>query len=62
MCIKDWSYGDFVFNIVMIVFKVVGMKLCDLVEKIFVVLFEVVDISKVEIVGFGFINFFLNVD
>ena len=59
---KDRSHGDFASNIAMIASKAAGMKPRDLAEKILVALPEVADISKAEIAGPGFINFFLNAD
>ena len=59
---KDRSHGDFASNIAMIGAKVAGMKPRDLAEKILANLPEVADISKAEIAGPGFINFFLNAD
>ena len=59
---KDRSHGDFASNIAMIASKAAGMKPRDLAEKIFAALPEVADISKAEIAGPGFINFFLNAD
>jgi len=57
---KDRSHGDFASNIAMIGSKAAGMKPRDLAEKILASLPEVADISKAEIAGPGFINFFLN--
>ncbi|HBG83676.1 MAG TPA: arginine--tRNA ligase, partial [Acinetobacter radioresistens] len=59
---KDRSHGDFASNIAMIGAKAAGMKPRDLAEKILANLPEVADISKAEIAGPGFINFFLNAD
>ena len=59
---KDRSHGDFASNIAMIASKAAGMKPRDLAEKILAALPEVADISKAEIAGPGFINFFLNAD
>ena len=59
---KDRSHGDFASNIAMIASKAAGMKPRDLAEKILANLPEVADISKAEIAGPGFINFFLNAD
>lgn len=59
---KDRSHGDFASNIAMIGSKAAGMKPRDLAEKVLAALPEVVDISKAEIAGPGFINFFLNAD
>lgn len=59
---KDRSHGDFASNIAMIGAKAAGLKPRDLAEKILAHLPEVADISKAEIAGPGFINFFLNAD
>ncbi len=59
---KDRSHGDFASNIAMIGAKAAGIKPRDLAEKILAALPEVTDISKAEIAGPGFINFFLNAD
>ena len=59
---KDRSHGDFASNIAMIASKAAGMKPRDLAEKVLAALPEVADISKAEIAGPGFINFFLNAD
>ncbi|WP_151676324.1 arginine--tRNA ligase [Acinetobacter soli] len=59
---KDRSHGDFASNIAMVGAKAAGMKPRDLAEKIMAALPEVADISKAEIAGLGFINFFLNAD
>lgn len=59
---KDRSHGDFASNIAMIAAKIAGMKPRDLAEKILAQLPEVSEISKAEIAGPGFINFFLNAD
>ncbi|ENX16252.1 arginyl-tRNA synthetase [Acinetobacter sp. CIP 64.2] len=59
---KDRSHGDFASNIAMIGSKAAGMKPRDLAEKILAALPEVADITKSEIAGPGFINFFLNAD
>lgn len=59
---KDRSHGDFASNIAMIGSKAAGMKPRDLAEKVLAALPEVADISKAEIAGPGFINFFLNAD
>ncbi|ENV34697.1 arginine--tRNA ligase [Acinetobacter gerneri] len=59
---KDRSHGDFASNIAMIGSKAAGMKPRDLATQILENLPEVADISKAEIAGPGFINFFLNAD
>ncbi len=59
---KDRSHGDFASNIAMMAAKVAGIKPRDLAEKIVVALPAMPEISKAEIAGPGFINFFLNAD
>ncbi|WP_343597879.1 arginine--tRNA ligase [Acinetobacter sp.] len=59
---KDRSHGDFASNVAMIAAKPAGMKPRDIAEKILENLPEVADITKAEIAGPGFINFFLNAD
>jgi len=59
---KDRSHGDFASNIAMVGAKAAGMKPRDLAEKVLEHLPEVADITKAEIAGPGFINFFLNAD
>ncbi|RYZ78600.1 MAG: arginine--tRNA ligase, partial [Moraxellaceae bacterium] len=59
---RDRSHGDFASNIAMIASKVAGQKPRDLAEKILTALPQVDVISKAEIAGPGFINFFLNDD
>lgn len=59
---KDRSHGDFASNIAMVAAKVAGQKPRDLAEKIVSALPQVAEISKVEIAGAGFINFFLNAE
>ncbi|MEB3766776.1 arginine--tRNA ligase [Acinetobacter sp. MD2] len=59
---KDRSHGDFASNVAMIAAKPAGLKPRDLAEKILENLPEVIDITKAEIAGPGFINFFLNAD
>ncbi len=59
---KDRSHGDFASNIAMIGAKAAAMKPRDLAEKILANLPQVIDITKAEIAGPGFINFFLNAD
>ena len=59
---KDRSHGDFASNIAMVGAKAAGMKPRDLAEKVLASLPEVADITKAEIAGPGFINFFLNAD
>ena len=59
---KDRSHGDFASNIAMVASKVAAMKPRDLAEQILTALPTVAEISKAEIAGPGFINFFLNAD
>lgn len=59
---KDRSHGDFASNVAMIASKAADLKPRDLAEKILAALPQVADISKAEIAGPGFINFFLNDD
>lgn len=59
---KDRSHGDFASNIAMVAAKAAAMKPRDLAEKIVAELPTSADISKVDIAGAGFINFFLNAD
>lgn len=59
---RDRSHGDFASNIAMIASKVAGQKPRDLAEKILAALPQVDVITKAEIAGPGFINFFLNDD
>ncbi len=59
---RDRSHGDFASNIAMIAAKAAGQKPRDLAEKILAALPQVDVITKAEIAGPGFINFFLNDD
>ena len=59
---RDPSHGDFASNLAMILAKPAKQKPRDLAEKIVAALPENTDISKVEIAGPGFINFFMNAD
>ena len=59
---KDRSHGDFASNIAMMGAKASSMKPRDLAEKVLENLPTVYEISKAEIAGPGFINFFLNAD
>ncbi len=59
---RDRSHGDFASNIAMIAAKIAGQKPRDLAEKILAALPQVDVITKAEIAGPGFINFFLNDD
>ena len=57
---KDKSHGDFASNIAMMLTKPAGMKPRDLAEKLIAALPQDAQISKVEIAGPGFLNFFQN--
>ncbi|RYY78434.1 MAG: arginine--tRNA ligase [Moraxellaceae bacterium] len=59
---RDRSHGDFASNVAMIAAKVAGQKPRDLATQILAALPQVDVISKAEIAGPGFINFFLNDD
>ncbi|QXH51227.1 arginine--tRNA ligase [Pseudomonas fakonensis] len=59
---RDKTHGDFASNIAMMLAKPAGMKPRDLAEKIIASLPASADISKVEIAGPGFLNFFQNTD
>lgn len=59
---KDKSNGDFASNIAMMLAKPAGMKPRDLAEKLVAALPADKSISKVEIAGPGFLNFFQNSD
>lgn len=59
---KDRSHGDFASNIAMVASKAARMRPRDLAEKILNTLPQMAEISKAEIAGPGFINFFLNAD
>lgn len=59
---RDRSHGDFASNVAMIAAKVAGLKPRDLATQILAALPQVDVISKAEIAGPGFINFFLNDD
>ena len=59
---KDKSHGDFASNIAMMLAKPAGMKPRDLAEKLIAALPADAGISKVEIAGPGFLNFFQNSD
>ena len=59
---KDKSHGDFASNIAMMLAKPAGMKPRDLAEKLIAALPADPAISKVEIAGPGFLNFFQNSD
>ncbi len=59
---KDKSNGDFASNIAMMLAKPTAMKPRDLAEKLVAALPTDTGISKVEIAGPGFLNFFQNSD
>ncbi len=57
---RDKAHGDFASNIAMMLAKPAGMKPRDLAEKILAALPQDAQISKAEIAGPGFINFYQN--
>ncbi|WP_044870823.1 arginine--tRNA ligase [Pseudomonas sp. LFM046] len=57
---KDKSHGDFASNIAMMLAKPAGMKPRDLAEKLIAALPQDDQVTKVEIAGPGFLNFFQN--
>ncbi|MFB1010258.1 MAG: arginine--tRNA ligase, partial [Thiopseudomonas sp.] len=57
---RDKAHGDFASNIAMMLAKSAGMKPRDLAEKILAALPQDAQISKAEIAGPGFINFYQN--
>ncbi|SOP95207.1 arginine--tRNA ligase [Pseudomonas syringae] len=57
---RDKTHGDFASNIAMMLAKPAGMKPRDLAEKLIAALPADQQISKVEIAGPGFLNFFQN--
>ena len=57
---KDKTHGDFASNIAMMLAKPAGIKPRDLAEKLIAALPADEQISKVEIAGPGFLNFFQN--
>lgn len=59
---RDKTHGDFASNIAMMLAKPAGMKPRDLAEKLIAALPASADITKVEIAGPGFLNFFQNTD
>ena len=59
---RDKSHGDFASNIAMMLAKPAGMKPRDLAQKLIDALPADAGISKVEIAGPGFLNFFQNTD
>ena len=59
---RDATHGDLATNAAMVLAKPAGMKPRDLAEKLINALPASADISKVEIAGPGFLNFFQNTD
>ncbi|WP_225775984.1 arginine--tRNA ligase [Pseudomonas sp. Marseille-Q5115] len=59
---RDKTHGDFASNIAMMLAKPAGMKPRDLAEKIIAALPADPQLSKAEIAGPGFINFFQNTE
>ena len=59
---RDKSHGDFASNIAMMLAKPAGLKPRDLAEKIIAALPADPQLSKAEIAGPGFINFFQNTE
>lgn len=59
---RDKTHGDFASNIAMMLAKPAGMKPRDLAQKLIDALPADAQISKVEIAGPGFLNFFQNSD
>lgn len=59
---RDKTHGDFASNIAMMLAKPAGLKPRDLAEKLIAALPASADITKVEIAGPGFLNFFQNTD
>ena len=57
---RDKTHGDFASNIAMVLAKPAGLKPRDLAEKIIAALPADPQVSKVEIAGPGFLNFFQN--
>jgi arginyl-tRNA synthetase len=57
---RDKTHGDFASNIAMTLAKPAGMKPRDLAEKLIAALPADEQVSKVEIAGPGFLNFFQN--
>lgn len=57
---RDKTHGDFASNIAMMLAKPAGMKPRDLAEKIIAALPADENVSKAEIAGPGFLNFFQN--
>lgn len=57
---KDKSHGDFASNIAMMLAKPAGLKPRDLAERLIAALPSDSSVTKVEIAGPGFLNFFQN--
>ncbi len=57
---RDRKHGDFASNLAMVLCKVARSKPRDLAEKLVAALPDSEQVSKVEIAGPGFINFFLS--
>ena len=57
---RDKSHGDFASNVAMMLAKPAGMKPRDLAQKLIDALPADPSVSKVEIAGPGFLNFFQN--
>ncbi|WP_297843849.1 arginine--tRNA ligase [Pseudomonas sp.] len=58
--VRDKTHGDFASNIAMMLAKPAGMKPRDLAEKLVAALPADPQVSKVDIAGPGFLNFFQN--
>ncbi|MDB5983204.1 MAG: arginine--tRNA ligase, partial [Pseudomonas sp.] len=58
--VRDKTHGDFASNIAMMLAKPAGMKPRDLAEKLVAAMPADEQVSKVEIAGPGFLNFFQN--
>ncbi|WP_455230041.1 arginine--tRNA ligase [Geopseudomonas aromaticivorans] len=59
---RDKTHGDFASNIAMMLAKPAGLKPRELAEKLIAALPADASVSKVEIAGPGFLNFFQNSD
>ena len=57
---KDAAHGDFAANIALVLSKAAGLKPRDLAQRLVDALPESRHLSKVEIAGPGFINFFID--
>jgi arginyl-tRNA synthetase len=58
--VRDKTHGDFASNIAMMLAKPAGLKPRDLAEKLVAAMPADAQVSKVEIAGPGFLNFFQN--